>query len=259
MKRLLTILSILLFAGSSLAGPGAIKGVIAAKRGGGEDYSDILLFWRAEAAQMDADDCYGADGLWSAVGLGGTKEIIAGAANVGTYGVHLAAGGTAAAAYYDLTVTTGDVVNGTAGRIGAWVNVNTWVNYVILLSVFQDGTDRFFVELRDGDELRANARTGGADHYITSTTANISTGTWRFIEMAYDSGGAGTGYLEIFVNGVSVISSSSLTFSSIAPSNVHAGSWPSAENWDIYLDNVMVSNSKTRSLYALRDLTVCPQ
>ena len=220
------------------------------------DYSDILLFWRAESTTMSADDCYGTNATWSAEVDYGTTEIVEAAAKVGTYGVHVAAGETSKQSGYKLVVDTEDVVVTSAGRIGFWVKINTWVNFSGLFAVSDSGDPiKFVMTILSDDEVRASY--GGT--LLASTSANLSTATWYFIEVAYDASiGDGEDYMEVFVDGSSVASSSALTLAPFTPTFVRVGNPIARSNYSWYIDHFMISNDKTRNLYALRNTTACP-
>jgi hypothetical protein len=259
MKRLLFLFVIIFISINTFvhAGPlqNAHKDVIGVVRGsGGDTYDDILLFMTLESETLGVDDCYGSD---STLDPEFDAEIIAGAANVGSYGAHYSASAETSPSYHILSVTSQDIVRGDAGRIGFYVKINTWVNFTALLTVYDDGSNYFQVLMVSDDELRFSWTDGGTSRtHLASTSANISTGTFIFIELAYD---ASANYREIFVDGVSIASDSSSTINAISPAYLYSGSWISKANWDVYEDNIITSNDKTRNLNSIKDLTTCPK
>lgn len=223
-------------------GPG-VKGYSA-----GDTYSDIVFWWTAEADTLGEDDYSAGDTTATATGSG--LAINTTAAIVGSNGIYTATSGSR---YYSFSVSSNDIIPA-AGRVGFWVtNPNTtkvspiyWQN--------SDATSRIQLDIENNDVSFYWRDSGTGRTACTSTADVISTGT-HFIEIAFD-----TDYREIFVDGESVLSCATTTTQQTAISWVAYGDFdPTADTSAEYMDNIMVSNSTTRDLYALRNLTASPR
>jgi len=237
-------------------GASSFSGSVAAEASGGDDYADLVLFWRCEGTTLGAGDTYGTDN--TPVFESGAA-INADAHYIGTNGLDLPT--TSDRCYFD---NNGEyVLNGAGvsqGRFGAWARITTWKENSAFLSAEDALADNIISFAQSGtDEVRLFIKTNNIDRKTLITTdANLSTGTWYFVECAWD---IDNDYCEIFVDGVSKISDSATNLGafSAALTKIYTGSASSAVASDFHMDNIMISTDKTRNLYLLKDLTSTPK
>lgn len=211
-----------------------------------DDYSDITFWWRCEGTTLDHP---GND--YSA---GDTTTVLAGIAAINTAAVKNGTNGLdcpTSASYAPFAISSNDIIVAAEGRIGFWLRVTTWVDGAYITE-WRDGSgdDRVHPQLNGTDELKFYWKDGGTERTsLISTDANLSTGTWYFVEFAWKTS---TDYREIFVGGVSKGSSSATINAS--PDNIYfrLGNTGSTLS-DLHEDHLIISNDSTRDLYALKD------
>lgn len=249
MKRLIVLLLILLIPGLAFAGLPYVLG-IAGTSAAGDDYSDIVFFWRCETTTLTTGDYSAGD---TTAAASSAIELTEAASMVGVYGIS----NPTSADYYIFDVASNDTVPAT-GRIGMWIKFPELpVDGAMLFNAYIDDDDRFNLTMTSTGDLNFYWRDEGSSRTTcASTTDPISSDTAHFIEIAWD-----TDYREIFVDGVSVAectttkSNHSALSSSLRIGN-NTNITPSAA---YYIDNVMISNDKTRNLYLLRNETASPR
>lgn len=222
--------------------------VITAMQSGG-DYSDIVFFWTAESTTFSADDYSGGDNTPTAIGSG--LEINSDAGYIGTNGVYVP---TSGGRVYSFDVDGNDIVP-TSGRLGFWYYSNDLSSTTtpIYWSI-ADASTRMQFQI-SGNDISFYWRDSGAGRTAcTSNTDVVAGSTWQFIELAWD-----VNYREAFVDGESVLECTTTT-SSQSPTRFFIGDEDSTSDAEPkHLDNIMVSNDKTRDLYALRNFTSSPR
>ena len=254
MKKKLFIIGLvfLLVAGVAYARMNAafigIAGVVAE---GGEDYSDILLFWRAESVTLTTGD-YPTSGT---ITITGDAAITSDAGIVGTNGLHIPNA-------YDRAVLTSYSPGTAVGRIGFWFEpVTSVLDYTYLFTFYIDGDNYFDVNLHNNQRVTGNYRSGGTNKYLSSPATTLSADTAYFIEVAWDLTTSDT--VIIFISTEGAQDSTGTTTSSVTADPI-SGS-PSltfgtkGSGGSYYADNIIISSDATRDLYALRNATTSPR
>ncbi|RLC11301.1 MAG: hypothetical protein DRI24_19010, partial [Deltaproteobacteria bacterium] len=106
-----------------------------------------------------------------------------------------------AGSYYSFTVNADDIVDDAEGRIGFWLKINTWANTTGLFKFAYDTDNEVYLILNGGDELYFKWESGGVTNGVSSTTANLTTGTWYYVEVAWATA---TNLKRIYVDNVTV-------------------------------------------------------
>lgn len=224
----------------------------------GDTYEDLLFFYRCEDLTLAADDYYGSGD--SEGTISGTTEaacIIPEAAQVGTNGCAFIT--TTDAIAFD----SANLIDYSAGRIGFWFEPTT-SSSAISAEIFQamaGTTDWMLLQSVNGTtgtgdiDLRFSWKDNNTYRTALTADTNLSLGTVYFLEFAWE---VATDYREIFVDGTSVGSTSAdINAFGTTPTVFKISSGGAPSYW--YIDNFMISNSTTRSLYALRNLTSAPR
>lgn len=215
----------------------------------GDSYNDLVLFWRCEGTTLGGDDTYGTDNTAT---LNSIAAINTDAVNIGTNG--LDSPSALDNAQFD---NNGEYVV-VDGRYGAWVRFTDLTDNLSLFYFASAGDDNaVFLQVTGTDELTL---THDAEFQspvtLTSTDANLSTGTWFFIEAKWNDTADS---LQILVNNTSRgISTATLNTWTGAVTKVVFGD-AFGITQDAHYDNIMLSDSSARSLYPLRNLTVSPK
>ena len=218
------------------------------------DTSNDVFWWRAEAA-----DFSGTNGT-SDYSAGDDTGVLQSSAAIDTDAVKLGTNGLDIPTGYDYITFTPPVATlDDEGRAGFWLYINTFVDAASVLELYYvNGDNRLSIRLDGSTELSmrwkdsATARTT-----LTTTTANLSTGTWYFVEFAWKTG-SGNYYREIFVNGVSKGSSSSQIESFATNPNYLIFGNTHSNAADFYIDNPIISTDSTVNLYLCKDETSWP-
>ena len=247
MKKLILVLILVLVPGLSFAGAHSVSIVRGPVVAG--DYNDIVFFWTAESTTLGADDYSAGD---TTAALQSSASISPTAAIVGSNGVLI----PTASDFARFVVSSNDIYPA-SGRIGLYVYANTipvdgvgflrWAN--------ADATSRAVVQFTSSGDIDVYWRDSGTSRTAcASTTDPIAADTAYFIEIAYD-----TNYREIFVDGASVANCTTTTTQQ-NPTVLDIGNESAVSPGDgLHIDQIMVSNDKTRNLYLLRNLTESPR
>lgn len=220
--------------------------------GSADVYEDVTLWWRCEGTTLDhpANDYSAGD---TTATLYNAATINTDAVMVGTNGLDIP--GADDHAYF--AVSSSDIIDVSIGRIGFYFKYTTWVNNTPVIDVRLDGSNYFSLEIQSEDGLKLYWTDGGtARTALTIDNAGLSSpGVAYFIEMAWDTS---ANYREVFVDGVSQGSDSSSTIGSFAATELNIGESYSGNAVDYHIDNVMVSNSKSRDFNILKNETSYP-
>lgn len=218
----------------------------------GDDYSDITFWWRCEAADFSATngtlDYSAGDDTASATG---SPAINTDAVLYGTNGLDIPANETAS--YYNLSVSSIDIVNDAEGRIGFWYRWTGTYDDGECIMYFIDGANSEYAGLFTQTSYRLYFRwadSGGAKDYNTTGTIPL-TDTWYFVEYAWKPA---ENYREVFINGESAgADSTGISEFTANPSLIRIGNvWAGAgDTHDASMDNIIISNKSTRDLYKL--------
>lgn len=233
-----TMQSSLLFI-EGIGGAGSNGTVTATGGTGGDSYTDILFWWRAESATLATGD-YPTSGTLTANNASAT--IAAGAAKVGSYGVS----SVAAYAYYYKASASGALLDPSAGRVGFWFKYNSAWQTKSLFKYYVDASNRFYVTGSTGGNLSFVYQSGGSNSTATSTVNNLVADTWYFVELIYDTT---TDVQKIYLNG-SQIATTTLSLTAISSTGqIQIGESSGSSSPNEFIDNIMVSNSITRDFY----------
>jgi len=102
------------------------------------------------------------------------------------------------------------------------------------------GTDEFYVRCVVGSTLYIEN--------VASTAANLSTNTWYFIEIAYDTTLGATDYVDVYVNGTRRINSVQ-ALPTLVGATMYLCDPAELLDADAFMDNVMISDDPTRDFY----------
>ncbi len=210
-------------------------------------YPDILFYWGAESATAEKS---GGDNTATLQSL---AVIDAAYHPVGS-------GSLDCPTSYDraeFTWTAG-VLSKDEGRVGFYFYADTLVTNGGLFDCRYDASNRIslYLAAADNTKLTLVFIVAGAGASISTAAATIAATTLYFVEIAWK---LSTDYREIFVNGVSKASSTAAVGDVWAgdPVLVKFGEWAGGAS-DIHLDQMLISNSSTRDLNAIKDLTSFP-
>ena len=241
MRYLLTALLLLLCAVAAQAGV-----FVGFGQSSGDDYSDVVFFWTAESTTFGEDDYSAGDNTPTATGSGLAINSTAGI--IGTNGIFTSTSGSR---YYSLSVSSNDILP-SSGRMGFWLN-NPNTTKVTPVYFQIDSSNKGQLDIENNDVSVYWRYQNSTEGTCASNSDVISTGE-HFIEFAWSNG-----YREVFVDGASVLNCSTTTteqsFTEIRFGDYDASADTSAE----YMDNIIISDDKTRNLYALRNLTESPR
>jgi len=242
----IVILLCLLFASSAYAvSPAILHGMSGGASASTCDTTNIVFWWRAYAADFTATNNtldYSANDTTGIVQ--GPSSIHADASYFVTGNGVYSSGGYGRVDFDEPSETIDDEF-----RVGFWVKINTWVDGNSFWRITQDGDNTADLRMSGSDELyfywEDNNNVATA---LVTTDANISTGTWYFIQIA---GKTSTNYREIFVDGSAPgtwVSSASISSFAGAPYIMYIGDvWGGAS--DFYLDNIIISTDSTVDLF----------
>jgi hypothetical protein len=232
---------------------------------GGEDYSDITMWWRCEEDPLEADNGDypdAEDPTMTGAALSDTAE------KIGTYGILIRADNQ------DKVSFTPSLLPKAKGRVGFYFYIGSgdWHAQTTLFK-FEDTTpnpdDEVYVRLDGSDELQLvwyvnssleinKASDDGAP------SADLSDATWYFLEVEWD---ATADTAAVYVDGVEVIThSGTLTELGTLEGFIIGNYGKTSPSSLMYIDQVMVSDlSVARDFYddiyqgtALRDVTGYP-
>lgn len=244
MKRLFVFILLLVAVPCFAGTPGNTVGWIGCPSGG-DTYSDILLFWRAESTTLDASD-YPESGT---ISLNPTATISASAAIVGSYGVESVNG-------YDHVILTTYSPGSTKGRVGFWYSPQATQSGTIF-SIYVDSSN-YLIFYANGQMVYRSGGTSVDSYtgYGIDTVEEV-----YFVEVYWDLDNDTMGE---YVHTDTVEDTTGRT---IAPTQtpftdisavVVVG--PRDGNGALsYIDNIIFSTDPARDLYALRNLTASPR
>jgi hypothetical protein len=249
MKRLTVILCVLSLLGIACYAwaRSTVVSVVQGAAAVGVTYSDIVFWLGFEANDTTGDYNMGSDDC-----------VLTGGDNSGTYISAATISGTnCKVGSYCLAPTSGDdgiefnLTNmpTTKGRIGFWLyNSSAWAEYDLVFTYGNTASNENYIQLvtySATDELSLSWRGVGSGIFQqASTTANLTTSTHYFIEIAWDTTLGGTDYCDVYVNGTRFINHVE------ALDAVVAGKFAfSLSDTGMRIDNFMVSTDPTRDLY----------
>ncbi len=226
----------------TVSGPAYVDGVQ------GLDWSEILLFWRAESLTMsNPGDCYNTENVWTDSGASLTEA----AKYSGTYGVDA----DAASENYDLNNDTGHA-DGTSGRVGFWLarNANCVGADCMVLRLYDDSNNWISILHPGGDEFEINWRSGGSYEAYCGTSGADTGSTYKFVEVFWEADvGAGSDYIQVNVNGTKVSLAAGCESETLTPltglEDVQFGVVNSPTTADFYLDVLISSSDPSLDLY----------
>ena len=176
--------------------------------------------------------------------------------NYGLYGV-------GAYDYGSLVPNAGDIISDDEGRFGTWLRIQTWVVNALILTTQTDASNQIRLTIVGGSdsdiEFKSDYIYGGTSVTKTSTTFNGVENTWYFVETAWKQGAAGSGYLDVLVDGVSIISDTTGTLGDMTGTiNLLRVGENSDTASNLYFARILVSSDSTRDLDALSDIINYP-
>lgn len=222
----------------------------------GTAYPDITLWvngegvWSTPTYTLGASEYTVGDNTCTAISA---ADINTDAVKIGTYGFDF----PTAEDYFTIDVSGGDIINSTSGRIGRYYYIVTYNDYSILMEYYIDADNYFYIRSGGSEELVFVWKDGGtARTNIGTSTTNLATEQWYYVEAAWDTA---TNQRAIYVNGVEKLNSTVNEINSFASETgyYYMGN-PSLNGEDGYGDQFINSNDKTRDLNALKDLTAKP-
>jgi hypothetical protein len=240
MKKLLLILLLCLLI---LPSYGIGRMVVGSGGGGGPTYTDILFWWTCESANIGAGD-YSAGDTTGTVFSAATFDVTA--VKLGTNGLDCPTSGDSVR----FVNASSNILVESAGRIGFWLQVKTWVAGIFIGTLNSTGV--FNLQLYGTDELQFRYNDGTNDRWAITTTANLVVDTWYYIEIAWD---VSTELQKIFVDGVEKASNTQTKNATVGMTNIDIGSGGTMTLW---IDNFVISNDPNRNLYLLKDIDNYP-
>lgn len=249
MRKYLILIVLLLPCLAYAQGMQPVGGVTVAAAAG-DTYTDILFWWRCEGTTLGAGDYSAGD---TTAANANTAAINTDAVKVGTNGIDA----DAAWDGYSFTVSSGDLINTSLGRVGFWLKINTWVNNLVVFNTTGSGGVTARLKITGDDDLSFEWVDGTNDNSTYTTGLGLSTGTWYFIEIAWD---ATSNYKKIFLDSseLSVSNYNGTGINAFTNTELRVGIC-SASAGDIYMDNIMISNDPARNFYLLRNETASPR
>jgi len=163
----------------------------------------------------------------------------------------------------DVAISTEDIIDFTAGRVGCYIKILTWVNYATMWRAYYDANNQIYVQMRGTSssdiEFQFVGMFNGSELNMTTGTTNHVNGiqgSTFFVEFYWN---VTTDIHGIVVDGVSK-ETSTLSINEMAnyPANLEIGMWESGLNANFDVDQFLISNDSTRDLYTIRDLTSFP-
>ena len=252
MRKLILILFIILSC-ASLANSG---GIISFPGGGvpsGADYSDILVWDRAEGLNQSATLDFPGTITWT--NTDSEASFTSGGRVNNGYVLTDATSNGNDKAYEDLTSS---LASGTSGTLYCEMYVSTWTDEAQICRVYQNGSNVFSLQLgatANGDVEILWVEGGSAD-IITASSCALSSSTWYLVEMQYN---AATNYRKLAVYDTSGSEKCTTTDSSTAISGfeITTGGYlyygnVGAFHFEGAVDNMRISNDYTRSFVPLR-------
>jgi len=218
--------------------------------GSGDNYSDIVFWWRCEAADFTATN-----GTDDYTAWGDTTGILTPSAAINTDAVKLGTNGLDCptnADYIAFTVSGSGEIDELA--IGFWYYRTTFADNSVIFNLEQNVDNKFRIYVYDTDGMHWSWEDGNVTRTSLSIAdADLDATTWYYIECKCD---VSTDYREVFVDGVSK-GSSSAEIGTFTPDTLHIGNISDEAN-DIFIDEVRISTDKDRDFNELKTIADYP-
>lgn len=258
-RKLILIFCILFLYVSAHAGiVDKLKAVIARKNvAAGLDVSHVL-FWLTFEAGDDTGD-YDIDGdpdcsEGDTSGAYSNAVLNSGSVLSGTYALEIPTSSD-----YMVFVISDDIADQGEGRIGFWLRKYT--NYSVgdndsFVSLSADASNYLSIRFKNNGNVGLNWRQGGSSRVIlTTSTDDYTFNTDYFIEVAWKPAADD---IVMYVNNAKVLEDLTTDMvGEIAWTGLFLGEDPATASGtdDYYIDNVIIGNSYSTSLYGLRNYT----
>jgi len=206
--------------------------------------TSVTFWWRCEAVDFTATSGtldYSANDKTANMGDG--AALAEAAAKNETYGVDLPNG-------YDYVLfSVPSTTMDEEGRFGIWIYINTFKAGMTIFKMRYDNDNLATISLSGTDELSFTWIDSGTTRTaLVTDNANLSTGTWYFIEGAWKTS---TDLRELYKDGTELTyaSGDGATIANFAsdPSTFNLGDG-SIGSFDMYFDHVIISSDSTDDL-----------
>jgi hypothetical protein len=238
------------------------------------DYTDIIFWWRAEAADFSGTN----DSTAPCTGSGSGEDCSAGDEVVALTNATIDACGKrnnglcgGGESYYgEVDTSGGDLFDGTSGCIAFWANTTSFDTFGRYWRWYGDANNSLYLwdAAADGNDLEVTYEGAGDQDTYHLTDSDMSTATWYFISVCFDADiGAGSDTMEIHVydsagtevgNGYSGAAETiGIIDTSVngGANNIRIGNSDSdsSDDKDVDIDGVFHSNDPSRDMKALMD------
>lgn len=206
----------------------------------------LKFFWRCEGTTLDGTHDFTAGD--NAATLSSTAAINTDAARIGTNGLDIPSSNDAA----EFTISSNDLISTAGGSAAFSFRVTTWGNgAVIFTAVGTAGNDHIRVELGTTDELIFRHRVSGTSNLtLTTTAANIATGTWYSVVIRWDPS-AEDRRIEVYDDAGSLIQAVEDTTTAFGPQTdliaLRIGETAGVA-CDVHIDNVFIADTYAEAL-----------
>ena len=214
--------------------------------GGDWDNTNYTFMWNAEAADFSATN---GTTNYSAGDDTGTLEgggaITTAASYTGTNGLDVDTSED------KIVFSPTGIVNVDAdGTIAGWIRITDWEDGAAIFTIFEDANNYAYLRMDGTDELVAQWRVAGSNELrVTTTDANVPTGTWAFVEWRFDED---SNTMSIEVNGTEPSGGSgSAAMTAFTPTELIFGEW-SGYTTDFHLDDIKIADNDTEDIYLVR-------
>lgn len=223
---------------------GGVSDTFTVTTAGGSSYPDIIFDWSCDS--LTAERSAGDNSATAQAGASiNTTTYYQGTGSCGIGGSYQR---------FDFVLNNDDVIDVDAGRIGMWVRVSTTGNSTLFNAEYGSSSNRIRLYMFGTNRIYYDYTAGGAGVTYTGSSDNaFTTGTWFFVEFAWNKGGTGDDF-QLFVNGASVSTNDTATgtWSKASNGTFSIGDYE-GNNAAFVIDRVRYSTDPTRDLYALRD------
>ncbi len=224
---------------------GVIGGGVPATGG----YADVLFYWGAESTATEKSG--------KTMTLGGACEISSTQHAVGSYSMSDYKG-SGDPPFSTTTIVSQDIISQTAGRIGFYVYPTTgWYGYAqyayFLKAQYVNYTNAIFCRTIGATlgEVECGYLGNGGGDYFSTTSCGLTADTWTFIEFTY----GGTPSMSIKCDGTQRGSSATAVTSPVNDFDTLQIGDAGGTGMMFYIDQVLISNSPTRDLNAIKTET----
>jgi hypothetical protein len=152
---------------------------------------------------------------------------------------------------FDFEVVGEDLVAASSSRVGFWLRVDDWVPKTQIFVMSRGTFQQVALRLEGPSELSLTDWTSGQT--LTSSGANLGTGTWHYVEAAWD---AAAGHRALYVDGVQVAVSST-PFALPVPTRLRIGN-ASLFSGVFAVDQVVIRRDAAAGLHELREVVAFP-